>query len=82
MFQEVFEQMGFAQAAPDVWMREFTHPDTGEILRVDLHPRRDGVIQARYTRGGRFVRDKKYWKSPKVAAQAIRRSVTDAGFEL
>ena len=81
MFQETFENNGFAQAAPGVWMREFIHPDSGEILRVDVQQKpKTGEIAARYTRGGRFFKDKKYWKSPKVAVNSILTSARRTGF--
>ena len=82
MSQEIFESLGMAQAAPDVWAKEYTHPDTGSILSVAARLEPDGRIVVLYKRDGRFHRKKTYTRSTRVAVNAVRMSIQRAGYQL
>ena len=80
--EEHFINMGFAQAGPDVWFREFRHPENESLLEITakLHP--DGKIGVLYRRDGRLHKKRSYTRSPAATANAIRMSVERAGFQM
>ena len=80
--QKRFENMGFAQAGPDVWFREFTHPDTGSIFSVTARLDPNGKTCVLYKRNGRIHKKRSYTRSPAVTANAIRMSVERAGYKM
>jgi len=82
MSQEIFENLGMAQSAPDVWAKEYTHPETRSILSVTARLEPDGRIVVLYKRDGRLHKKRHYTRSPAVTANAIRMSVKRAGYQL
>ena len=80
--EEHFSDMGFAQAAPDVWFREFTNPETGSRLEVTARFHPDGKTAVLYQRDGRLHKKRNYTRSPAVTANAVRMSVERAGYQM
>ena len=80
--EEHFQNMGFAQAGPDVWAREFTHPDTGSRFEVTARIHPDGKIGVLYQRDGRLHKKRHYTRSAATTANAVRMSVERAGFQM
>ena len=80
--EEHLTNMGFAQAGPDVWFREFTHPETGSIFSVTARTEPDGRLVVLYKRDGRLHKKRNYTRSPAVSANAIKMSVVRAGYQM
>ena len=80
--EEHFINMGFAQAGPDVWFREFTHPETGSIFSVTARIEKNGKTCVLYKRDGRLHKKRNYTRSPAVTANAVRMSVERAGYQM
>ena len=80
--EDYFSNMGFAQAGPDVWFREFTHPETGSVFSVTARIEPNGKTCVLYKRDGRLHKKRHYTRSPAVTANAVRMSVERAGFKM
>jgi len=80
--EDHFTDMGFAQAGPGLWFREFTHPDTGSIFSVTARLEPNGKTCVLYKRDGRLHKKRSYTRSPAVTANAVRMSVERAGFKM
>ena len=80
--EDHFTNMGFAQAGPGLWFREFTHPDTGSIFSVTARLEPNGKTCVLYKRDGRLHKRRNYTRSPAVTANAVRMSVERAGYQM
>ena len=80
--EQHFINMGFAQTGPDVWFREFTHPETESIFSVTARIEPNGKTCVLYKRDGRLHKKRNYTRSPAVTANAIRMSVERAGYQI
>ena len=80
--EERFSNMGFAQAGPDVWFREFIHPETESRLEVTARLYPAGKVGVLIKRDGRVRRVKEYTRSVGLAANAVRMAVERAGFQI